>query len=106
MYSPAFTVTFACRSWSDGPKYVLIDPDLYTPEVSAVLMEQRKIGMIKEYNVMASYGRALEWVKTFPTNIVCIVVISNRDMADDMQKIRPDLEIRKIEIPKEVTANE
>lgn len=99
------TITLALRSWSDGPKHILIDPDLYTPEVSNLLMAQKDI-TIKEYSVMDSYGRALEWVKHFPTHIACIVVISNRDFANDMMLIRPDLDIRKIEIRKETAKND
>jgi len=95
--SHAATVISALRTWSDGPKYVFIDSSLYSTEISNILMEYQKT-MIKEYHVISSYGRLMEWVKHFYHNIGCIVVISNTDYADDMQKIRPDLEIRKIEI--------
>jgi hypothetical protein len=96
------TITFALRSWSDGPKYVLIDPEIYTPEVSTLLMKELD-KTFREYNVMGSYGRAIEWVKNFPSSIGCIVVISNRGIADDMKLIRPDLDIRKIEIKEGIT---
>jgi hypothetical protein len=91
----------ACRLWSDGPKYVLIDAPLYTAEVSAFLLSQEGVS-IKEYHVISSYGRIMQWVKYFPNHIGCIVVISNDDYADDMQKIRPDLEVRKIIIEKDI----
>lgn len=100
------TVTFALRNWSDGPKHVLIDPDIYTPDVSHLLMDSMRATQIKEYQVMASYGRAMEWVKYFPSSIGCIVVISNRNIADDMQLIRPDLDIRKIQTKTEIKTNE
>jgi len=89
----------ALRHWSDGPKYVLIDSEHYSSEISTIFLEEQTF--FKEYFVIDSYGRTIQWVKYFPHHIGCIVVISNRDYADDMQKIRPDLEVRKIMIPKE-----
>ena len=96
------TILSAIRTWSDGPKYIFIDSDQYSNDISALFYSERTY--FKEYFVITSYGRIMEWVKRYPTHIGCIVVISNRDFADDMQKIRPDLEVRKIEIPREVTS--
>jgi len=69
-------------------------------------MEARDKKTINDYHVMASYGRAIEWVKNYPSSFVCIIVISNRSFADDMRLIRPDLDIRKIEIGRQRTTNE
>ena len=94
MNDNAIIILSALRSWSDGPKHIFIDPDLYTTEVTQLFFGNQQL--YREYNVIPSYGRLMEWTKHFSHKIACIVVISNRDYADDMQKIRPDLEIRKV----------
>jgi len=104
--STLLTITFALRSWSNGPKHVLIDSDIYTQEISNFLLVERDKKTISDYHVLASYGRAMEWVKNFPSSIGCIIVVSNRDFADDMRLIRPDLDIRKIEIGRQKATNE
>jgi len=91
------TITSVLNSWSDGPKYVFIDPALCTADISNLLISSRG-SLCKEYYIIPSYGRLMEWIKYFHNNYACIVVICNLDYADDMQKLRPDLEIRKIEI--------
>lgn len=95
--SDLIIVSSAIHSWSNGPKYIFIDPVLYTTEISSLLLAERG-KHFKEYHVIPSYGRLMEWVKHFVQPIACIVVISNKDYAEDMKKIRPDLEVRKIEI--------
>lgn len=90
----------ALLSWSDGPKHILVDSLLYSSDVFTLLQKEKNahIANIYEWIVMDSYGRPMQWVKYFYPKIACIVVVSNSDIADDMRKIRPDLEIRKVEL--------
>ena len=69
------------RQWTDGPKYLIAHPESATP-------------VLERADFIGSTSEMLDWIKQFPHNVGTIFVATESGLIDDMQQLRPELDIR------------